>query len=132
VCAVRPHLVLVLGALFCAAAARAVPPDPELYQVMVDLGRAEALLGRAHFREAGDKALLLRRQALALPPSADSKQLVVRSEVLAATAALALGHEAFARECLARAVRLDPHFALDANAPPKLRRAFEGVKGSGR
>jgi tetratricopeptide (TPR) repeat protein len=111
-------------ALFAQAA------SPELLEIQVDLGRVEALLERARFREAGEKALLLRSQALALPPSGEARRLVIRTELAAGTAALALGQEGFARECLRRALSLDPRLELEASAAPKLRRTFEAVKAS--
>jgi hypothetical protein len=111
-------------------AAFAQPVSPAVQEVRVDLGRVEALLARAHFREAGEKALLLRSQALALPPSGESRRLVIRSELAAATAALALGQDGFARECLRRALALDPRLELEASAPPKLERTFQAVKAS--
>jgi tetratricopeptide (TPR) repeat protein len=102
---------------------------PELQEVRVELGRVEALLDRAHFREAGEKALALRSQALALPPSSEARGLVIRTELAAGTAALALGQEGFARECLRRALAMDPRLELEASAPPKLQRTFDAVKG---
>ena len=104
--------------------------SPELQEIRVDMGRVEALLERAHFREAGEKALALRSQALALPPSGEARRLVIRAELAAATAALALGQDGFGRECLRRALSMDPRLELEASAPPKLRRAFETVKGT--
>ena len=59
--------------------------SPELHEITVELGRVEALLGRAHFREAGEKALLLRSRALALPPSGEARRLVIRTELAAGT-----------------------------------------------
>jgi hypothetical protein len=108
----------------------AQPVSPELQEIRVDMGRVEALLERAHFREAGEKALALRSQALALPPSGEARRLVIRPELAAGTAALALGQDGFARECLRRALAMDPRLELDASAPPKLRRTFETVKGA--
>jgi hypothetical protein len=105
--------------------------SPELQEIRVDLGRVEALLARAHFREAGEKALALRSQALALPPSGEARGLVIRAELAAGTAALALGQDGFARECIRRALAMDPRLELEPGAPPKLRRTFEAVKGSG-
>jgi hypothetical protein len=107
----------------------AQPVSPELQEIRVDLGRVEALLERARFREAGEKALLLRSQALALPPSGEARRLLIRAELAAATSALALGQDGFARECIRRALALDPRLELDASAPPKLQRSFEMVKG---
>lgn len=104
---------------------------PELHQLRLDVGRLEALLGRAHFREAAEKAPLLRRQGLALPPSEEARRLVIRTEIVAGTAALALGQEAAARQCFSRALRLDPRLTLDPATPPKVQRAFEAVRGMG-
>jgi hypothetical protein len=111
-------------------AAFAQAASPELHEIRVELGRVEALLGRAHFREAGEKALALRSQALALPPSGESRRLVIRAELAAGTAALALGQDGFARECFRRVLSLDPRFELEPSAPPKLRRSFEAVRAS--
>ena len=125
----------MLAAVLCAAALGTLPArasSPEFYRVSVDLGRVEALLGRAHFREAAEKALLLRNQALALPPSGDARRLVVRAEVLAASAAVALGQQAVARDCFARALRLEPWLTLDPAAPPKVRRSFDAAKAMAR
>jgi hypothetical protein len=116
-------LAALLGA---AAAARA--GSPELHEITVELGRIEALLDRAHFREAGEKALLLRRRALALPPSGEARRLVIRTELAAGTAAVALGQEAAGRESFARALRLDPRLTLPASEPPKVRRSFDAAR----
>jgi tetratricopeptide (TPR) repeat protein len=120
--------VVLLVAWPLAAFAQAAAP--QLQEIRVELGRVEALLGRAHFREAGEKALALRSQALALPPSGEARGLVIRAELAAGTAALALGQEGFARECFRRVLALDPRYELDAGAAPKLRRSFEAVKAS--
>jgi tetratricopeptide (TPR) repeat protein len=111
-------------------AAFAQAAAPELQVIRVELGRVEAMLGRAHFREAGEKALALRSQALALPPSGEARRLVIRAELAAGTAALALGQEGFARECFRRVLALDPRFELDAGAAPKLQRSFAAAKAS--
>jgi len=123
------------GALLCAALLVALPArssSPDLYRITVELGRLEALLGGAHFREAGEKALLLRGQALALPPSDEARQLVIRAELVAGTAALALGQEAAARQSFLRALRLDPRLVLPPSASPKVQRSFDSVKGMAR
>ncbi len=120
----------ILAAAVCAAFVGALPArsfSPEQAEIAVDLGRLEGLLERAHFREAAEKALILRGRALALPPSADAQRLAVRAEVVAGTAALALGQEGFARACFRRALSLDPRLAL-SGVPPKVQRTFEAVK----
>ena len=123
------------GALLCAALLAALPVpalSPELAQISVELGRLEALLDRAHFREAGEKALLLRNRALALPASSDARRLVVRTELVAGRAAVALGQSSVARQCFERALRLEPWVDLDPTAPPKVRRSFEAAKANVR
>ena len=124
-----------LAAALCATLLAAPPSgasSPELYQVSLDLGRLEALLAQAHFREAGEKALLLRSRALALPPSGDARRLLIRAEVVAATPAVALGQEAAPRECVGRALQLDPRLSLTPGTPPKVRRSFDAVKARAR
>ena len=121
----------MLATLLGAAALVTLPAhasSPEFDRVSLDLGRAEALLGRAHFREAAEKALHLRGQALALPPSGDARRLVVRAELVAGSAAVALGQAGVARDCFARALRLEPWLALDPGTPPKVRRSFDAAK----
>ena len=118
-------------ALLCAALLVALPvhaTSPELAEVSLELARLEALLGRAHFREAAERALRLRSEALALPPSGDARRLVVRAELVAGSAAVALGEAAVARACFARALRLEPWLALDPGTPPKVRRSFDAAK----
>jgi hypothetical protein len=114
----------------------ALPARPasaqEAYEIAVDLGRVEALLARAHFREAGEQALLLRKQALALPPSGEVRRLLVRAELAAGTAAVALGQGGAAQVCFDRALRLDRYAALPAGASPKVRRAFDTAKAMPR
>lgn len=118
--------VALAAAVSLAPAARA--GSPELHEITVELGRIEALIGRAHFREAGEKALLLRPRALALPPSGEARRLLIRAELAAGTAAVALGQTPAARECFARALRLDPRLTLPASEPPKVRRSFDAAR----
>ena len=123
------------GALLCAALLVALPVralSPELAQISVEIGQLEALLGRAHFREAAEKALLLRSRALALPASGEARRLVVRAELVAGNAAVALGQSAVARACFVRALRLEPWLELDPSTPPKVRRSFDAAKASAR
>lgn len=120
----------LFAAVLCTAPLVAIPArsfSPEQAEIALALGQLEGLLERARYREAGEKALHLRRQALALPPSGDTRRLAVRAEVVAGTAALALGQEGFARECFRRALRLEPGLAL-TGAAPKVRRTFDAAK----
>jgi hypothetical protein len=101
-------------------------------QLARDLGRLESLLEQARFREAAQRAPLLRAQALSLPPSDDARRLAVRADVVAGTAALALRQEVAARQCFRRALQLDPRLTLAPGTPPKVRRTFDAARGGGR
>jgi hypothetical protein len=94
------------------------------------LARVEALLAEARFREVAEQAPALRRDALAMQPSPTSRRLLVRAELMAGTAALALRQENAARLCFQRALQLDPSLALGEGASPKLRRAFDAARGA--
>jgi hypothetical protein len=112
--------------LFVASSARAA--TPALAQIELRVRRLEALVGQARFREAAEEAPTLRSQALALPPGSAARLLLVRTEIAAATAALALRHEGNAQVCLHRALQLEPGLALGASAAPKLRRTLEAMR----
>ena len=120
----------MLTAVLCAAALVAPPArasSPEFDRVSVD---ARSRRGPARARplpEAAEKALLLRDQALALPPSGDARRLVVRAEVVAGSAAVALGQLGVAQDCFARALRLEPWLSR-SGTPPKVRRSFDAAK----
>ena len=112
--------------LFIASSARAA--TPVLAQIELRVARLEALIGEARFREAAGEAPVLRSQALALPPGAASRLLLVRTEIAAATAALALRQEGNAKVCLHRALQLEPGLTLSASTSPKLRRTLEALR----
>jgi hypothetical protein len=90
--------------------------------------RLETLVGEARFREAAEQAPSLRRVVLAMQPSSATRRLLVRTELAAGTAALALGHENTARVCFLRALQLDPTLALGAATPPKVRTALDALR----
>jgi hypothetical protein len=122
----------MLGAALCAALLVAIPASPSapgIEQIALRLGRLEALVEDARFRQAVQEAVFLRSQALALPPSAEARRLLVRAEVVAGVAALALGEATTARRSFQRALQLEPALSLDASTPPKLRRSFDAVRG---
>jgi hypothetical protein len=119
-----------LAAVLCAAPLVSTPArslTPEQTMISLRLGQTEELLDRARYREAGERALALRREALALPASPETRRLAVRAEVVAGTAALALGQEGYARQCFRRALQLEPWLELP-DAAPKVRRTFDAVK----
>lgn len=126
---VRRNLwVALCGALIVAYPARGGAP-PAAGQVEAGVRRLEALVGEARFRDAALEAPALRSRALALPPSTATRGLLVRTEIAAATAALALRQEGNARFHLHRALQLEPGLTLDAGAAPKLRRALDSLRG---
>jgi hypothetical protein len=93
--------------------------------------RVEALVGEARFREAVREAAALRPGVLALAPSSQSRRLLVRTELAAGTAALALGQEGTARSCFLRALQIEPTLALAPSAPPKVRRVLDALRKGG-
>lgn len=105
-----------------AATASAVEPGDS------GVRRVEALVAEARFREAAEQALSLRRAVLAMRPSADTRRLLVRTELAAGTAALALGHEGTARTCFLRALQLEPGLVLGATTPPKVRNTLDALR----
>lgn len=116
-------LTLALGvAAAPAATASGVEPGD------AGVRRIEALVGEARFREAAEQAPSLRRAVLAMQPSAATRRLLVRTELAAGTAALALGHENAARICFLRALQLEPTLALGVATPPKVRSALDALR----
>lgn len=86
------------------------------------LATLEEQVRRARFEEALAEAGRVREAATGPEQSA-------RVEVLAATAALALGRSDEADTYLGRALEADPQLALDpVSTPPKVRRALERVR----
>jgi hypothetical protein len=93
--------------------------------------RVEALVGEARFREAVREAAALRPGVLALAPSSRSRRLLVRTELAAGTAALALGQAGTARSCFLRALQIEPSLALSPSTPPKVRRVLDALREGG-
>jgi hypothetical protein len=84
-----------------------------------DLAEIDALLDTAHFRTALARVESTRRR---LGGAARPGPRGARLEVMAATAEVALGLRARARESMIRALRADPGLTLDAGeVSPKLR-----------
>jgi hypothetical protein len=114
-------LTLALAAAPAAVASGVEPGDS-------GVRRIEALVAEARFREAAEQAPSLRRAVLAMQPSSATRRLLVRTELAAGTAALALGQESAARICFLRALQLDPTLALGAATPPKVRGALDSLR----
>lgn len=117
-----------LGALLVAVFARAA--TPALAQIELRVRHLEALVGAARFRAAAEEAPVLRSQALALQPGAATRLLLVRIEIAAATAALALRQDGNAKVYLHRALQLEPALTLGASAAPKLRLTLDALRES--
>lgn len=106
-------------------------PDPG--QVALDrrIEEVDRLLARAHFRTA----LGLARNTLGALDSTGAVQRPdtrrARLEVLAATAEVAMGRRAAARESLGRALRADPALELDAKqVSPKVMKLLEEARAA--
>jgi len=119
--------VLPLACASAAAASELAPsltgePTPSLAEFDLRLGQIEAALAAAHFRSA----LALTRGAAALldplAPAADGvAPRRARLELLTATAEVARGRRAQARDHLARALRADPSLQLsERDTSPRL------------
>ena len=123
----RPLLGMALLALSLLAP-RPAAPAPAAEVGDPGVRRIEALVLAARFREAAEQAPTLRRAVLAMPPSSATRRLLVRTELAAGTAALALGQENAARICFLRALQLEPGLALAAGTPPKVRSTFDSLR----
>lgn len=113
-CAVLP--------LACASAAQAGEAAARLADLDRRLAQIDASLAEAHFQTAAALTESTREQMDAL--AADGLPVAARRarlELLGATAEVALGRRAQAREHLVRALRADPALALDeSRVSPKL------------
>ncbi len=93
------------------------------------LGEIDLRLDGARFEEALATAAEARGALADLGVGGDTATQRVRLEVLAATAEIALGDEAAARESFTRAMRADPALSLDPRTTsPKVLRVFDGVR----
>ncbi len=101
----------------------APPPAPEPAFLAADLllAQAEAQLDGARFEEALEASDRARAALEPVAGAAGAGERLVQGDVLAATALLALGREAGARERLARALALEPGLELDpATTSPRV------------
>lgn len=102
---------------------------PSLVRARELITAAEKSLAGARFSEALGRALTAREELDAGPANATARALKLRVEVIAATAQVALGDEAGARESFVRALTLDPALALDpAATSPKVLAALEAAR----
>jgi hypothetical protein len=94
---------------------------------------ADALLREARFEEALERTDRIRADLGPLGDGAEARHLRVRTEVVAATAHVALEHEDAARGCFRRALDAEPALDLDpAATAPKVLRVFRAVRAEPR
>jgi hypothetical protein len=106
-----------------------VPADAALLDLVdQEIAHSAALLRGARFEEAIDAAGKARADLRGLTPTPPIRRRRARVEVVAATAAVALGRDAEAREAFRRALSDDPDLELDAATSPKVRRVFESAR----
>jgi hypothetical protein len=95
------------------------------------LQESEESLKTAHFEEALGRTVAARRELDAAGTSGDERALRARLELLAATAQVALGDDAAARQSFGRALEAQPGLELDPErTSPKVLRALEGARAA--
>ena len=105
--------------------------SPPNQQLLAEVRELDEQVRRARFDRALERAAALRRRVSALPPSSDRAGLLVETEVLAATAELALGRPRQAEASLGRALDVYPGLELDpAKTSPKVLRALEAARAA--
>jgi hypothetical protein len=103
-------------------------PTPVPGAVESELRAADQLLRDARFEEALARIDGMRGELDGVTGDA-GRRLRARTEVMAATAYLALDREQAARECFRRALAAEPVLDLDpAATPPKVLRVFRAVR----
>lgn len=108
-----------------------VPAAPDWKRIDAALGSAEAQLRAANFEGALAAAQRVRRQLRDDAATQGARERQARAEVVAATAQIALGSDAAARQSFERALAANPALRLDpATTSPKVRRAFDAVLGT--
>jgi hypothetical protein len=94
---------------------------------------ADALLREARFEEALERTDRIRADLGPLGEGVEGRRLRVRTEVVAATAHVALEQEDAARGCFRRALDAEPALDLDpAATSPKVLRVFRAVRAEPR
>ena len=114
------------------AVPRPPPPGPSpsrLAEIDAFLDRAGQALDAARFTEVISSTDRARSRLASYPATRLVRQRRVQAEVLAATAAIALGQAEAAERSLGRAIDADPKLALDPlTTSPKVVRALERVR----
>jgi hypothetical protein len=114
-------------------APREALPQGELRALRSAVRDLEARVRTAQFEQAIAGAPALRKRLERAPAGETRTSLIAQSEVLVATAELALGRADAAAKSLRRALAADPALALDpATTPPKVLRALDAARGAAR
>ncbi len=111
------------------------PSDPPATPGAVESGvrAADQLLREARFEEALARIEGIRGELAVFGAGDAGRRLRARTEVVAATAYVALDREDAARECFRRALAAEPALDLDpATTAPKVLRVFRAVRAEPR
>jgi tetratricopeptide (TPR) repeat protein len=101
----------------------------EFRELRTAVGVLEAQVRAAQFEEALANAPDLRARLARTPAGGTRASLLAQTEVIAATAELALGRAEAAEAALRRALAVDPALALDpATTSPKVLRALDAAR----
>ena len=113
-----------------ASAAREQHSQSEFRELRSAIAALEAQVRSAQFERAVAAAPALRSRLARAPAGGTRTSLIAQTEVLAATAELALGRSDAADASLKRALKADPQLALDpATTAPKVLRALAAARG---
>ena len=113
-----------------ASAAREEHSQSEFRELRSEIGSLEAQVRSAQFERAVAAGPALRSRLSRAPAGGTRTSLTAQTEVLVATAELALGRTAAADASLKRALAADPQLALDpATTAPKVLRALDAARG---
>lgn len=114
------------------APAPPAPEAPSLVRAREQIAAAEESLAAARFSEALGRAMAAREELATGPADATSRALRVQTEVIAATAQVALGDEDGARASFAEALAVDPELVLDPRVTsPKVLGVLEQARLAG-
>jgi len=116
-----------------ARASREARNQSEFRGLRSAVGALDEHVRSAQFEQAIAGAAALRKRLERAPAGGTRTSLIAQSEVLLATAELALGRAGDANKSLRRALAADPALALDpATTPPKVLRALDAARGDAR
>jgi len=115
------------------SASREARMQNEFRELRSAVGSLEEHVRTAQFEQALAAAPALRKRLERAPAGGTRTSLIAQSEVLTATAELALGRGDAAEHSLRRALAADPRLTLDpATTPPKVLRALDAARGDAR